>query len=107
MRRQDLGEEQAAEHRAREPALAGEAPVVGREVEGEEGDALASARRQPVEPGRHVLGLADEENLGALVRLGLDQRDDRAHCGRKERTVRRKAEGCAQEVPRKLAARTA
>ena len=92
-------EEQAAEHRAGKAPLAGERPVVGREVEGQKRDALAQAGREPLEAGRHVARLADEEDLVCDVRLGLDQRGDGAHGGREERTVRREAEGGAQEVP--------
>ena len=50
-----LVEEQAAEHRARKAAFAGEAGVVVREVEGHELDALAQGRRQLVEAGGNVV----------------------------------------------------
>ncbi len=100
MRGQDFVEKQAAEHRAREAALADEAGAEALEVEGHELDALAQRARQPVEAGQDVVGLAEEENLALLVRLGLDQGSDRAHCGREERPVRREAIGGSHCVPR-------
>ena len=73
--------------------------VEAREVEGHELDALAQGRRQLVEAGRHVVRLADEENLALDVGFGLDQGRDRAHSRRKERAVRREAIGGSHGPP--------
>ena len=79
--------------------LAGETGVEAGEVEGEKFYALAQSAAQSVEARRHVVGLADEEDLMGGVGLGVDKRGDGAHRRRKERTVRREAIGGAQIEP--------
>ncbi len=93
MSRQDVVEKEAAEHRARKASLAGEVQVEAREVEGHERDALAQRGGQRVEARRHVVRLANQENLALDVGLGLDHGRDRAQSRRKESAVRRKAVG--------------
>ena len=51
-----------------------------------------------VEAGRHVVRLADEDDLVAPVRLGLDERGDGAQRGREERAVGREAIGGSHAV---------
>ena len=70
-----------------------------REVDREKLDAIAQRRRELVEAGRHVVRLADEDDLVAPVRLGLDERGDGAHRRGEERAVRREAIGGSHEVP--------
>ena len=48
---------------------------------------------------RHVVRLAEEENLALDVRFSLDQRSDRAHRRREERAVRREAIGGSHGPP--------
>ncbi len=93
--RQDLVEEQPAENRAGEAALGRQLPVVNREVEGLERDALAQSPRQLLVAGRHVLGLANQHDCMGKIGLGIEHRGDGANRRRKETAVRRQAIGGA------------
>ena len=90
-RGQDLVEKQPAKDGARKAPARLQVFVEAREVDREELDAIAQRTRELVEARRHVARLADERDLEALVRFGLDERGDGPDRRRKERAVRREA----------------
>ena len=97
--RQHLVEEKAAKDGARKTPARPQVPVETREVDRQEFDAVAQRSVELVEAGRHVVGLASDDNLLASVRLGLDERGDRPDRRRKERAVRRETISSPHAVP--------